>query len=101
MAQRLELHALLKELLGTKDVYFQPPPTVQMVYPCIIYNLDQLNTEFANNRPYNHTKGYQVTVITKNPDSDIPFKVAELPMCLFNRFYTADTLNHYVYTLFF
>lgn len=101
MAQRLELQALLKSLLGSDNVYFQPPPTVNMEYPAIVYNRDDVVIEFANNRPYKHKKRYQVTVIDPDPDSDIPDKIAELPLCSFDRFYTADNLNHDVFTLYF
>lgn len=101
MAPRLELHALLKSIIGSDKVYFQPPPTIQMQYPCIVYNRDRVDTEFANNNPYKLDTRYQVTVIDPNPDSEIPLKVAMLPKCIFSRFYTADNLNHDVYTLFF
>ena len=37
MASRLNLHNSLIEALGTKSVYFQPPESVKLVYPCIIY----------------------------------------------------------------
>lgn len=101
MAQRLSLQSLLEGLLGSRNVYFQPPPTKQMHYPCIVYKRDDANTAFAGNKPYRYVKRYQVTVIDTNPDSLIPDKIAVLPMCTFNRFYTADQLNHDVYTLFF
>lgn len=101
MAQRLELQNLFKNLLGSSNVYFQPPPTLKLEYPCIVYKRDSIKTAFADNAPYKHTKRYQVTVIDRNPDSDIPDKVAALPMCVFDRPYTADNLNHDVYTLFF
>jgi len=99
MAQRLELHTLLLGM--ATNVYFQPPPTVMMKYPCIVYKRDYNNTEFADDKPYTHRKRYMVTVIDSDPDSEIPAKVAELPLCLFDRFYTADNLNHDVYKLFF
>jgi len=101
MAQRLELQAFLVSLLGSDNVYFQPPPTVKMQYPCIIYKRDNINTGFADNKPYKHKKRYQVIVVDTNPDSDIHERVAALPMCSYDRFYTADNLNHDVYTLFF
>jgi hypothetical protein len=101
MAQRLELQSLLVSLLGSTNVYFQPPPTVTMQYPCIIYNRDSMNIEYADNKPYKNKKRYQVTVIDLNPDSDIPDKIAALPLCSYDRFYAADNLNHDVYTLFF
>jgi hypothetical protein len=72
-----------------------------MTYPCIVYSRDFAETDFAGNRPYKHCKRYQVTIIDRDPDSEIPDKIAELPMCIFDRFYTADNLNHDVYKLFF
>jgi len=101
MAPRLQLQSLLESLLGSSNVYFQPPANVQMKYPCIVYSRDKADTKFANNNPYRHTKRYQVTVIDRDPDSGIPDKIAALPMSAFNRFFTADNLNHDVYTLFF
>lgn len=101
MAPRLELQAVLLDLLGSSNVYFQPPPNVQMKYPCIVYKRDYRVTNFAGNKPYKHKKRYQITIIDQNPDSDIPERIAELPMCSFDRFFTADNLNHDVYNLFF
>jgi hypothetical protein len=99
MGQRLELHELL--LAMTSNVYFQPPLNVNLQYPCIVYHRDFADTKFADDEPYNHTKRYQIMVIDRDPDSEIPDKVAALPMSLFNRFFTADDLNHDVYNVYF
>ncbi len=101
MAPRLELQELLVSLLGSSHVYFQPPATMHMQYPCIIYERDSVNTRYADNKPYKNKKRYQVTVVDPNPDSDIPDKIAALPLSSFDRFYAADNLNHDVYNLFF
>lgn len=101
MGQRQALQTLLQGILETKNVYFQPPPTVEMKYPCIVYRRDKANTIFADDKPYQNAKRYQVIVVDRDPDSVIPAKVAALPMCIFDRFYTADNLNHDVYNLFF
>ena len=101
MAPRLELQTILKDLLGSNNVYFQPPPSIKMVYPAIVYNRDQINIDHAGNKPYRHEKRYQITVIDANPDSEIPMKVAGLPKCSFDRFFTADNLNHNVFNLYF
>jgi len=98
---RVQLQTLFESLLGSENVYFQPPENIQLEYPCIIYKRDSANTEFAGNRPYRYVKRYQVMVIDRDPDSPIPDKIAELPMCTFDRFYTADLLNHDVFNLFF
>ena len=99
MAPRLQLHELLESFVD--KVYFQPPVNIQLEYPCIIYKRDYAETEFADNAPYNHVIRYMVTVIDRDPDSDIPGKIAELPMSLFTRFFTVDNLNHDVYRVFF
>lgn len=99
MTDRSDLQTILVALCN--NVYFQPPASISMSYPCIVYRRDDENTDFADNRPYKNKKRYQVTVIDQNPDSDIPDKVAALPMCSYDRFYAADNLNHDVYNLFF
>ena len=101
MATRLELQTFLEILLGSREVYFQPPPTVQMKYPAIVYKRDDELTEHANNKPYKTHNRYQLTVIDRNPDSTIKERVSALPLCEFDRFFVSDNLNHDVYKLFF
>jgi len=60
-----------------------------------------MKTEYADNGPYKHKTRYQVTVIDKNPDSEIPAKVKALPLCAYSRFFVADNLNHDVFNLYF
>jgi hypothetical protein len=99
MGQRLQLQSLLETF--TENVYFQPPNNMQLKYPCIIYKRDFADTKFADDSPYKYTLRYMVTVIDRDPDSDIPDKVASMPLSLFNRFYTADNLNHDVFNVYF
>jgi hypothetical protein len=99
MAARLQLHQLLETF--TPNVYFQPPTNVVLKYPCIIYQRDFADTKFADDIVYDHKLRYAITVIDQNPDSEIPRKVATMPMSLFNRFFTVDHLNHDVYNVYF
>jgi hypothetical protein len=101
MAQRLELQTLLESVLGSKNVYFQPPSNIGMNFPCIIYKRDDFNINYANNKFYVGKKRYQITVVDKNPDSLISDAVATLPLCSYDRFYVADNLNHDVFNMFF
>jgi hypothetical protein len=101
MAPRLELQQIFESILGQSNVYFQPPNNVQMQYPCIVYERDFADTKFADDEPYSYTQRYQVIVVARDPDSPIPLQIANLPMCRYERFYTADNLNHDVFTLFF
>lgn len=101
MAPRLDLQAILVALLGSTNVYFQPPASVQMKYPCIVYERGPMRTFHADDRPYSIERRYQLTVIDQNPDSEIPGKVALLPKCRHDQHFAADNLNHDVFTIFF
>lgn len=100
MAQdRKLLHSILTDI--TTNVYFQPPANVQMQYPCIVYERDDAETSFADNKPYRITKRYQVTVIDRDPDSVIPDQVALLPQTTKQRYFVADGLHHDVFFTYF
>lgn len=99
MAPRLELQQILETF--TDNVYFQPPENVKLEYPCIIYERGYADTQFADDIPYSHVIRYMIVVIDRDPDSEIPGKIAGMPMSSFNRFYTADNLNHDVFNVFF
>jgi len=101
MDPRLDLQTLLETILGTDQVYFQPPASVQMEYPCIVYRRDSAVTQFAGNDPYRYTQRYQVTLISRNPDTDILGRVAAMRLCTYNRYFAANNLNHDVFELFF
>lgn len=101
MAQRLELQTLLETLLGSRNVYFQPPASISMQYPAIRYALNDIENLHADNRVYSQRKSYSVTLIDWNPDNVYVDKLSALPMCSFDRHYVADNLNHYVFTLYF
>lgn len=101
MEKRLQLQAILEGILESSNVYFQPPASVRMSYPCIVYERDQARSSFADNGPYRYTQRYQVTVMDKDPDSAIPQKIAHLSMCVFNRHFTSDNLHHDVFSLYF
>lgn len=102
MAKRIELQAILEEILGSRNVYFQPPETVRMKYDAIRYELGGKDIKRADNRLYLSTNQYDGVVITTDPDTSIPDKLLSyFEMCSFGRPYTADNLNHYPFTLYF
>ena len=101
MGSRLNLQTLLESLLGSRNVYFQPPASVSMQYPCIVYSRAAVDTKYANDKKYLQKKRYSITVIDKNPDSLIPDKVGGLPLCSFDRHFKTDNLNHDIYSLYY
>lgn len=72
-----------------------------MQYPCLVYQWDSVDAQYADDIPYRRTRRYQVTHISRDPDTPIPDKMAQLRMCSQDRFFIAENLNHYVFTLYF
>lgn len=102
MKNRIELHEKLVEVLASKHVYFQPPDSVKLTYPCIIYHLSKPSVRHANNKMYLKHKNYTITVIDKNPDSLLPDKLLEsFEYISEDRRFFADNLNHTVFSLFY
>ena len=101
MARRLDLHEELELLLGSTNVYFQPPENIKLNFPCIIYKCNTADSIHADNMLYLYNKSYTVTVIDSDPDSPLPDKLAQLPKCVFVRHYTTDHMNHDVFTIFY
>lgn len=98
---RANLHSIFVELLGNNNVYFQPPASVKMKYPCIVYSKADIDNVHSNNKVYKQNRAYTVTVIDRNPDSEIAEKVSLLPYCSFDRSYASDGLNHDVFTIYY
>lgn len=102
MDRRLELHEKLCEILGSRYVYFQPPESIKLHYPCIIYSLSNVDMKHADNFLYLHKNRYMVMVVDEDPDSKIHEDIFNtLPLCSFDRSYTSDNLNHRVLTLYY
>lgn len=100
MSTRTDLQALFEDILESSNVYFQPPESKKLEYDCIVYSVSNRDARHANNNVYKQDIAYEVVVIYRNPDSDLPRKIASLPKCRFDRHYTADNLNHDVFTLY-
>lgn len=101
MVNRLLLHQVLVDILGSRNVYFQPPESIKLNYPCMIYNLSDIWSNKASDSSYVTRKKYTIIIIDKNPDSQIGDKLLKLPYCSFDRSYASDGLNHFVYSLYF
>lgn len=101
MDRRMELHQKLVNILGSTNVYFQPPETIKLAYPCIIYERSDISQKYADNRSYFDMIRYSIILITRSPESDLVKSILELPYCSYDRYYAADSLNHDTFTLFY
>lgn len=100
MASRLELQSKLEELLGSRNVYFNPPENLKMEYDAIRYSEQVMRVRHANNKKYSKMKCYNLIVITKKSNPKVVDDILELPYSSLDRPYKSDNLNHYPITLY-
>ena len=102
MAQtRVELDRILRTTLGSTNVYFDPPESFKLKYPCIVYSLNTNVENFADDSVYRRMKRYSLLYITKNADDPMIDILDDLRYCRMNRFYASDGLFHYAYDIYF
>ena len=96
------MHEELCDILGSRNVYFQPPENLKMKYPCIRYSNATPDIKRANDRVYGVINRYEGIIIDLNPDSTIATSVLEhFPMCSISNSYVTDNLNHTPFTLYY
>lgn len=95
MRSRQMMQTKLETLLGSRNVYFAPPESVKMKYPCFVYNYSRFSTRRANDKAYTVIPHYDVTYISKNPDSGMIERMLEAyEMCSHIDSYMTENLNH-------
>lgn len=99
--KRLSLHEFLCRVLGDRNCYYSPPSGLNMSYPCIKYDLSDPRVIHADNIPYLMELQWVITVIDEDPDSRIANCFFNMPKCSFDRKYSANDLNHFVFSLYF
>lgn len=98
---RIELHGILQDVMvaggETPLLYYQPPESVKLAYPCIIYKLADLTADYADDVPYRRAIRFDITYITRSPISSVPDVLSLQPQFAFDRYYTFENLHHYAY----
>ena len=97
----MELDRILRTTLGTTNVYFDPPESIKIKYPCIVYSLGGISQRKADNQTYIGLKRYGLTYITQEADDPMVDTLEELDYCHLNRPYTSNGLFHYAYDIYF
>ena len=100
MRTRLELQQAFEDILGTRNVYFEPPSTIRMNFPAIVYERSKVKSDYAGNRKYKNDRVYDAVLISRDPDSPFIDSLLELPYCSYDRHYVADNLHHDAFTIY-
>jgi len=98
---RLEIQSMLENTLGSRNVYYQPPSSIQIKYPAIVYSLEGMTNNHASNGVYLTKKAYKVIYIDSNPDNEMVSVLNNIIRSTFNSYYVSDNLHHYAYTIYF
>lgn len=99
---RVDLQEKLETILGSSEVYFQPPESIRMSYPSIVYDLYRVQQRFANDSSYRKVPGWSVTIIDRNENVDWIYKMLNsFSYCSLERTYTADNLTHYSFIIYY
>lgn len=96
--KRMKLHRKFLEL--TPNVYFQPPESIRLEYPAIVYNLRRIQSINADDGKHHRFFIYEIMVINKNPDSEITNEISQWSKTTHERRYTKDNLYHDVFRQF-
>ena len=101
MGSRLILHEMLCNILGSRNVYFQPPASVKMLYPAIVYSRRSIDNVYASDSVYDQHDSYEITYIGEDPDDETVRYISKLPHCKYDRHFASDNLHHDVFVLYF
>lgn len=104
MEQRWQiLRELLMEKTDIDYCYYDPPASIRMTYPCVIFHLSDQDVIYADNQAYLSRLRWDVTIVdpvSTNGEIYI-MEMIQLPMCRFGRHYVADNLHHYTFSLYY
>lgn len=99
---RSRLRSKLREVLGSSAVYYDPPESVKMDYPAIVYKHSDTRYKSADGKPYIIWHIYRCTVIAKDDDvaDAIGYKLARtVDGIKYDRSDESDGLHHRIYNV--
>ena len=97
-----ELRQLQRDVLGYQNTYFQPPQEQKLKYDCVVYEITGFDTKRADNKSYLTRPSFQVTVISRDPETPLPRAIQEhFERCAPGRFFVRDNLYQFPFTIFY
>ena len=88
----------------TENVYYDPPTSIQMKFPCFRFTMNNTDSKYADNLSYLRTKRWAITFITRDVeelDDVINQMLIKFKYCTHETTFKADNLNHAVFNLYF
>lgn len=102
LSQKTDIIQSKLRSLGINNVYFEPPQTIKIAYPCAIFHRGTISSRSADNRTYKKDDSYDLQWICREPDSEMVHTILEeFRMIRHIRHFTADGLHHDQFKLFY
>lgn len=84
----------------TPNVYYQPPSSKTLQYPCIVFSRENVDQTYANDKIYFLRQNWQIKCISTDSEWDVPKRLLEsMQFIEFDRTYPADNLYHTILNL--
>jgi hypothetical protein len=99
--KRFLFDAKLKEITELTNVYYDPPESVLMEYPAIVYKKTNMPARYANNKKYIKRLAFEVKVIAEDADTKYVDLINDMDFSHYDRHYVAYDLHHDVFTIIF
>lgn len=96
---RIEFDSLLRSTLGSTNVYYDPPESFKLKYPCIVYTDSGRIVLHADSGTYIKYRRYTINYLTKDADDPMVDTIEELPYCRMRTPYTAANVFHHPYDI--
>lgn len=90
--------------LGSQNVYFEPPKSAKINYPCTVFKRTTMSSRSADNRIYKKDDAYDVTLISRMPDDEMVHILLdnnEFNKVRHIRHYEMDGLHHDQFKIFY
>ena len=100
-SKELKLDRLMRDTLGSDYVYFQPPESVSMFYPCVVWNLAKLPVVYADDKAYLKNPKYVIRYISPDPDDPMRDTLVDVLGVPIIQVYCKDGLYHFIYELYY
>lgn len=97
--RREDLQDILESICP--HVYFQPPESLKMIFPCIVYARNSIKATRADNSAYLLDTAYSMRYISKSVDDETVERLALLPKCRHTGHYAKDNLHHDSYEIYY
>lgn len=84
------------------NVYYQPPESVKLKYPCVIVKKNPGDMKPADNIKYIYSPSYTLTVIDRDPDRALAEQIfMSFMISRYDQNFVRDNLYHDIITVYF